>query len=121
MLLVDSTIWVDHIRRSDNDLVWHLESEMVLVHPFVVGEIALGQMKNLELFLARLNRLPKAVVASSMEVLALIQNRDLSGSGIGYVDAHLVASCLLMSDVRLWTRDKRLKAVAQRLSVAADL
>lgn len=121
MFLVDTVIWVDHIRRPDSDLVWLLDNELVLVHPFVVGEIALGMMRNLDLFLAQLGKLQKALVAHPAEVLELIRNGGLAGSGIGYVDTHLLASTLLVPGAKFWTRDKRLKAVALRLSIAAEL
>jgi predicted nucleic acid-binding protein len=121
MFLVDTAIWIDHIRRPDNDLVRLLNSELVLIHPFIVGEIALGRIKNLGMFLARLGKLPKAIVAHPTEVLEFIRNGDLAGSGIGYVDAHLAASTVLTPEARLWTRDKRLRAVAGRLSIAAAL
>jgi predicted nucleic acid-binding protein len=121
MVLVDTAIWVDHIRRPEIGLVRLLESESVLVHPFVVGEIALGSMKNLSRFIALLSKLPKSVVARPTEVLELIKNGNLAGFGIGYVDTHLIASTLLVPGTSLWTRDKRLKTVAQRFSIAADL
>lgn len=91
----------------------------ILVHPFVVGEIALGRLRKRAEWLDRLARLPRAVVADVSEVLFLIERQSLFGSGIGYVDAHLVTSALLTSRSRLWTRDKKLRAVAERLSVAA--
>ena len=121
MLLVDTAIWVDHIRRPDTNLFRLLNSELVLIHPFVVGEIALGKIKNLGLFLANVGKLPKALVAHPTEVLEFIKNCDIAGSGIGYVDVHLAASTVLTPEARLWTRDKKLRAVAERLSIAAAL
>lgn len=119
MLLVDTAIWVDHIRKSDDDLERLLDDEMVLVHPFVVGEIALGLMKNLDLVVARLRKLPAAPIVKPDEVIALVKKAKLQGSGIGYVDAHLLASTLLTPGTKLWTRDRRLQAAAQRLAIAA--
>jgi predicted nucleic acid-binding protein len=90
-----------------------------MAHPFVIGELALGALRQREVFLQRVRELPSALVASHDEVLTLILGNGLSGSGIGYVDAHLLASVRLTPDARLWTRDQRLLTVAERLSLAA--
>jgi predicted nucleic acid-binding protein len=100
-------------------LVALLESEAVLAHPFVVGELALGNLPERRFVLARLGALPPATVASDAEALSLIETRRLFGLGIGYVDLHLAASALLTVGSSLWTRDRRLHAVAVRLGVAA--
>ncbi len=91
----------------------------MLIHPFVIGEIALGYIKKRELILSRLNALPHAPSVRDAEVLHLIDNGNLVATGIGYVDAHLIASVRLIPGVGLWTRDKRLRAVAEKLGVAA--
>jgi predicted nucleic acid-binding protein len=96
-----------------------LEGRQVLAHPFVVGELALGNIKRRAMILDALGNLPRASVASDDEVLGLIEGRSLFGLGIGYVDVHLLASALLSDDASLWTRDRRLNDVAQRLGVAA--
>jgi predicted nucleic acid-binding protein len=121
MILVDSSVWVDHFRESDATLVGLLNSGKVLAHPFVVGELALGRLRQRELVLGELQNLPDARVASDAEVLHLIREQELWGRGIGYVDAHLLATTLITPGASLWTRDKRLFAVADRLAVAATL
>ena len=121
MILVDSSIWVDHLRSSDALLASMLDNGRVISHPFVVGELALGSLRRRELILTSLQALPQAVVASDAEVLRFINQQALYGLGIGYVDAHLLASVRLTAGGSLWTRDKRLQAVADRLGVAAVL
>jgi len=119
VILVDTSIWIDHFRRGDSILAGMLDQRMVLMHPFVIGELSLGSMKQRDFVIARMRRLPKAIVASETEMLNFISEHTLFGSGIGYVDAHLLAAARLTPDTRLWTRDRRLDAIAQRLSVAA--
>ncbi len=121
MILADSSIWIDHFRSQDEVLSSLLEHEQVLAHPFVIGEIALGNLRQRPVVLKALHKLPEAIVARDREVLALIENSALSGLGIGYVDAHLLASVKLTDDARLWTRDRRLAAAAARLELAAAL
>jgi len=121
VILVDSSIWVDHLRSSDALLASMLDNGRVISHPFVVGELALGSLRRRELILTSLQALPQAVVASDAEVLRFINQQALYGLGIGYVDAHLLASVRLTAGGSLWTRDKRLQAVADRLGVAAVL
>jgi predicted nucleic acid-binding protein len=93
----------------------------VLAHSFVIGELALGTLRQPGVVIASLNGLPKAVKADDSEVLQLIQERKLAGLGIGYVDAHLLASALLTENASLWTRDRRLQEIATRLSLAAPM
>ncbi len=112
MILVDTSIWIDHLRAGDPKLVALLEDRHVLAHPWVTGELALGHLSRRGEILELLNNLPQATVATDGEVLTLIDHRHLYGLGIGYVDAHLLAATLLTADARLWTRDKRLAAVA---------
>jgi len=119
MILVDTPIWVDHLRSGDDLLASLLDENRVLMHPFVWGEIALGQLHARQMIFDQLAGLPPARLAETDEVLSLIERASLFGSGIGYVDAHLVASVRLTKGASLWTRDKRLAAVAERLSVAA--
>lgn len=95
-----------------------LEARQVLMHPFVLGEIALGNLRRRTQTLTDLGDLPQAPVANHGELLRFVERHTLSGSGIGYVDAHLLASTLLEPSTRLWTRDKRLRAAAERLAVA---
>lgn len=121
MILVDSSVWVDHLRRGDATLAGLLDGGRVIAHPFVVGELALGSLRQRELILTALQDLPQAVVASDIEVLRFINQQALYGLGIGYVDAHLLASVRLTAGGSLWTRDKRLQSVADRLGVASAL
>ena len=117
MILVDTSIWIDHFRRDDPRLIDTLERGEVLIHPFVIGEVALGSLGRRVAVLGLLLDQPSAPMAMDAEVLALIETEHLHGSGIGYVDAHLLAAARL-SGAGLWTRDRRLHAVAERLGVA---
>jgi predicted nucleic acid-binding protein len=121
MVLADTSIWIDHFRRSDLQLTQLLDRGDVVTHPFVIGELFLGRVPKIAEMLDDLNRLPKAMVASTDEVLKFISNRKLPGSGIGYVDAHLLAAAALTPETFLWTRDKRLLATAELLALAADI
>jgi predicted nucleic acid-binding protein len=119
VILPDTSIWVDHLRQSRaTPLLPLLGQEAIVVHPFVIGELALGHLGPRESILEELHRLPQAVVASHDEVLALIEGRHLFGFGIGLVDVHLLASTRLMFGSSLWTNDKRLRAVAESLGLA---
>ena len=120
MILVDTSIWADHLRRADKALSVRLEAGTVLMHPFVIGELAMGHLPKRAAILSGLQKLPAAVVASASEVLGLIDRAELAGSGVGYIDAHLLASACL-SGARLATRDRRLQAVAERLGLLARL
>jgi predicted nucleic acid-binding protein len=119
MILPDTSVWVDHLRYSDERLVDALEGTRVLTHPFVIGELACGQLRDRRLVLDLLAQLPRAPVATDPEALAFIEARRLMGTGIGYVDVHLLASTALGDGVRLWTRDRRLAEVARDLDLAA--
>lgn len=118
MILVDTSVWVDHFRRNVPELADALERGDVLMHPFVIGELACGNLKDRREVLGLLAALPAAVVATNEETLDFIEGRKLMGKGIGYIDAHLLASVTLTVDARLWTRDKRLGAVAADLRLA---
>lgn len=120
MLLVDTSIWIDHFRHKDARLSESLGRHNVLIHAFVLGELALGHLPRFTQVANDLMDLPNATIAAPNEILKLISRQALAGSGIGYVDAHLVASTFLMPGVRLWTRDKKLRSVAERLSIAAE-
>jgi len=117
MILVDTSVWIDHLRHGEALLTRALLATEVGIHPFVIGEIACGNLKNRTLVLQLLQGLPQLQQALDKEVMTFIEDRGLMGKGIGYVDAHLCASALL-SGAQLWTRDKRLSAVAQQLGVA---
>lgn len=118
MILVDSSVWVDHLRVSEPVLVELLSTGQVLTHPFVVGELACGNLKNRNAVLSLLQDLPAAPVATDEEVLFFIEQHGLMGRGIGYVDAHLLSAVSLAGNGRLWTRDKRLCAVTESLRLA---
>ena len=121
MILVDSSVWIDHLRGGDGALTALLERNGVLAHPFVIGELALGSLRQRDVILAALQDLPLAVVADNAETLGFITRHSLHGRGIGYIDAHLLASARLTAGSTLWTRDKRLRAIAVELGIAADL
>ncbi|MBM3908396.1 MAG: PIN domain-containing protein [Gemmatimonadetes bacterium] len=114
MVLVDSSVWVDHFRRADRRLTELLDAGEVLTHPMVIGELACGALTARQTTLALLHALPRAESASEQEVLTLIERARLFGTGLGIVDAHLLAS-MLLSDVELWTRDRALAKAAATL------
>jgi len=118
LILVDTSVWVDHLRRRDTQLAELLERGAVVMHPFVIGEIACGGLTDRASILELLQDLPMAVVADSDEVLGFIERQSLHGKGIGYVDVHLLASVALTGGTKLWTRDKRLCAAADDLDCA---
>jgi predicted nucleic acid-binding protein len=121
VILADTSVWIDHLNRVDSTLKNLLDSKNVAMHPFVLGEIALGQWPQRAATLNRLRKMPQVPVARDYEVLHMIEDLALSGTGIGYMDAHLLASVLLTSGTQLWTRDKKLRMVAQQLSLDAKL
>lgn len=118
MILVDTSVWVDHLRRGDAGLIDLLERSSVVMHPFVIGELACGNLRERESILELLHDLPAAVVASPQEVLTFIGRHSLQSRGIGYVDVHLLASVALTPGARLWTRDTRLRRTAELLGCA---
>lgn len=118
MILVDTSVWVDHLRDEVPGLTTMLERNEVLMHPFVRGEIACGHLRNRAEVLSLMAALPAAPRATDAEATDMIQQRDLMGRGIGHIDVHLLASVMLAHDARLWTRDKRLAHIAQELGLA---
>ena len=120
MILVDSSVWIDHLRDSDPALAGLLNIGGALAHPFVIGELALGSLQRREVILGLLRDLPQAILAQDAEVARFIEGHRLFGLGIGYVDAHLLASVTLTPGASLWTRDRRLRDVATRLNVTGD-
>ncbi|MBZ0167144.1 MAG: PIN domain-containing protein [Candidatus Omnitrophica bacterium] len=119
MVLVDTSIWVDHFRRSSRQLPELLRQGVVLSHSFVIGELACGHLKDRAEILFLLSKLPPARSAAHHEVLAFIEQRKIMGSGIGYVDAHVLAAAAL-SRASVWTRDTKLKKVAVRLGLGYE-
>ena len=121
MILVDTSVWIDHLKSSDFVLADLLGTGRVLVHSFVTGELALGSLRQRRTVLESLRDLPQATIASDDEVMMLIEREQLYGLGIGFVDAHLLAGARLTPGTLLWTRDRRLRQAATRLGLSADL
>ena len=117
MILVDTSVWIDHLHRHDAELARLLEAVQVCVHPMVIGEMALGSLRNRDVVLSLLRALPSAVVATHDETMALVEARQLHERGLSLVDAHLLASVLLTPGTRLFTRDRRLAASAIALGI----
>lgn len=118
MILVDTSVWVDHLRKGSARLNSLLLNAAVSVHPFVIGELACGNLHDRNRVLSLLGDLPASKVAREQEVLFFIEQNDLMGRGIGYIDAHLLASVSLSSPSRLWTVDRELHKVAVQLGLA---
>lgn len=119
MILVDTSVWVDHLRAGEPRLAEQLEAAQVFGHPHVTGELALRHLVRRATVIESLRSLPQCVPATDAEVLVFVDENRLFGLGIGYVDAHLLAAVRLTRGARLWTRDRRLAQIAQRLGVAA--
>ncbi len=117
MILVDTSVWIDHLRASEPQLVSALNAEQILMHPFVVGELACGTLRNRQEILSLLRNLPEAPVATQDQALSFIDQHRLMGRGIGYIDAHLLAATALAHSTRIWTRDKRLANLATTLNL----
>lgn len=117
MVLVDTSIWIDHLHRAEVQLVELLNESRVAQHPMIVGELALGTLGDRKELLGLLAALPTANVASHAEVLHFVERNRLYGRGLSLVDAHLLASVLLTPGTRLWTRDKRLFSAAESFGV----
>ena len=118
MILVDSSVWIDHFRHASAELAALLASRVVMVHPFVIGELACGHLSRREAVLTALGSLPPAPVVPHDEVLAFVERHRLMSRGIGWVDMHLLASATVAGRVSLWSRDKRLMAAAAERGVA---
>jgi predicted nucleic acid-binding protein len=114
MVLVDTSVWVSHLRETHAGLMDLLDDGEVACHPFIVGELACGNVKNRTTILSLLEALPMALMVEDEEVLAFIDNHDLMGKGLGYIDVHLLASAVL-SGLPLWTLDKKLEKAAEVL------
>ena len=118
MILVDTSVWVDHLRANNDTLASLLDAGAVLAHPFATGELAMGQLRQRKTVLTALSDLPQAGVATDGEILAFIDRQAVFGRGIGYVDVHLLAAVRLTAGAKLWTNDKRLHGVAEELGLA---
>lgn len=121
MIIVDTSIWIDHIRSQHALLSELLEDGKVLAHPFVIGELACGSLPNRETFLGLLNDLPAANVATHDEVMHFVEQAKLYSRGVGYMDIALLASVRLTGGAKIWTRDKRLKQIADELGLSAQV
>ncbi len=119
MILVDGSVWIDHLRRTDEILTDQLSRQQVLTHPLAIGELAIGNLQPRDVVLKELQELDRTIAARDDEVLRLIERERLFGIGLGYVDAHLLASVRPTPGTFPSTRDKRLSAAAERLSLAA--
>ena len=118
MILVDTPVWIDHLRKPVPELAGLLANGHVLVHPFVIGEVALGGIKERAAVVSGLRLLPHPRVPFETEVLMFIEAHQLHGTGIGYVDVHVLLAARLTDGGLLWTRDRRLHAAAERLGIA---
>jgi len=119
VILVDTSVWVDHLRRGNGDLAARLERGLVWCHPFVIGELACGRLSNRAQILSLLEALPRPPVAEHEEVLELVERNGLAGSGIGWIDVHLLAAARL-GDIGVWTLDQALDRVARKLGIGFE-
>jgi len=117
MVLVDTNIWINHFRRLDPGLVEVLNHGSVVCHPFIIGELACGNLKNRNEILGLLQSLPATKVIEQDEFMEFVESRQLMGKGLGFVDIHILASAVL-TEVLLWTGDKRLAKTAADIGVA---
>jgi predicted nucleic acid-binding protein len=121
LILADTMVWIDYFRNRTAEMHRQLEEAKIVMHPFIVAELALGSLQERGKTLIYLDMLPKVKVANLEEVRRMIERHNLYSKGIGLTDAHLVASAMITPSVRLWTRDKRLRSIAADLGVAANL
>jgi predicted nucleic acid-binding protein len=117
VILVDTSVWVDHLHSADAALNAALQDGEVLTHSFVIGELACGNIRNRTEILSLLQNLPTCIEADHAEVMQLVEKRKLMGRGIGYIDAHLLAAAMITPSARLWTRDRRLSTIASECGV----
>lgn len=121
MILADTSIWIDHLRSGNKELRKHLQDGNVVIHPFIIAELALVSLQERTHTLALLDLLPQVRVAHLNEVRLTIEARSLYSRGIGLIDAHLIASVLINPPILLWTRDKQLRKLAEDLGIHASL
>ncbi len=121
MILADTSIWIDYFRSGNEEMRKLLGNGQIMIHPFLVGELALGSLRERTKILAFLDRLPRVRVARLEEVRQMVESRSLYSQGIGLTDAHLIASVFITPSTRLWTKDKALRRVAEALSVHVSL
>jgi predicted nucleic acid-binding protein len=121
VILVDTSIWIDHLHSSDPHLVEQLDDVRVATHAMVLGEMSLGSIANRRAVLRLMEGLPSVVEATHVEVMALVESHSLFGRGLSLLDAHLLASVHLSPGTSLWTRDKRLRQVAREQNIEHDI
>ena len=121
MILADTSVWIDHLRSGNKELREQLDQGQIVIHPFIIAELALGSLRERTKTLGLLDLLPRVRVAQMSEVRLMIEARRLYNLGIGLIDAHLIASVLIHSPTLLWTKDKRLRRAAEALGIHASL
>jgi predicted nucleic acid-binding protein len=121
VILADANIWIDFFRSRKPELRKLLENNQIMMHPFLIAELALGSLHDRSGTLAKLDHTPQLRVAHLRDVRRMIEARNLDAQGIGLTDAHLIASCLATPGTLLWTSDARLRRVANSLGISADL
>jgi predicted nucleic acid-binding protein len=121
MVLADTSVWIDHFRSGEARLSQLLDRQQIVAHEFVIGELALGSLRQRDVVIGALRHLPRAIKASDDEVLQFIERYSLHGLGIGFIDAHLLASTKLTPDTVIWTRDKLLTKLATKLNIDAAI
>ncbi len=119
MILLDTSVWVDHFDTVDDEVTGLLSSRRIVIHPYVIGELAMGNLRNRDATIEVLNELVMLMPMRHSLIMKFVKNQSLFGTGLQYVDAHLLGSVLTTAGCKIWTRDKRLHAVAERLGVAA--
>lgn len=117
MILADTSVWIEHLRSGNQELQKRLSQGQIVIHPFVIAELALGSLKERSRTLALLDLLPQVRVAQWNEIRTLIEARHLYGLDIGLTDAHLIASVLINPPTLLWTKDKQLRKAAEALGI----
>lgn len=120
MILIDTCVWVDHFRRADPNVSTLVTEGIAQQHPFVTGELAVGTLRFRDRTLLFLRNLPQAHVVEETQIYDVVDDLDLAGIGVGFVDVHLLATLITMPDLLLWTRDRRLRVQAERLGVAYE-
>jgi predicted nucleic acid-binding protein len=120
VILADTSLWIEQLRRPNGPLTAALDAGLVVIHPFVIGELACGHLRNRRTLLELWSDLGSVPTATDDEALRFIERHALAGTGLGYIDIHLLASTALVGDARLWTHDRPLAAAATRLNLAHD-
>jgi predicted nucleic acid-binding protein len=121
LILADTSVWIDHLRSGNKEMRQHLNQWQIVIHPFIIAELALGSLKERTKTLGLLDLLPQVRVAHLNEIRTMIEARRLYSLGIGLTDAHLIASVLINPPTLLWTRDKQLRKVSEALGIHASL